>query len=73
MSKCKICGTSLKDDLFSFVTQDAVCSICKLKFIGGLPTTADLIAAARERLNLKDGEFLAQDNPQEAAKILGRK
>jgi hypothetical protein len=70
--KCKICGTELEDDLFSFVTQEPVCSICKIRYIGGLPTTAARIKAARERLELADGEYLEQDNPREAARILGR-
>jgi len=69
---CKICGTKLKDDLFSFVTQEPVCSICKMKYIGHLPTTPERIKAAREGLGLKDGEFLKQDNGEEARRILGR-
>ncbi len=73
MEKCEICGTSLGDDLFSFVTQEKVCSICKLKYIGGLPTTSGRIAEAREKLGLPDGEYLVQDNPKEASIILGRK
>lgn len=70
--KCAICGTSLEDDLFSAVTQEPVCSICKIKFIGGLPTSQALIAKARALLGLKDGEYLVQDNGAEAARILGR-
>lgn len=69
--KCEICGQPSKDDLFSYVTQEPVCSICKVKHIGGLPTTDARIAEARKRLGLKDGEYLNQDNPREAAKILG--
>ena len=70
---CRICGTPSKNDLFAFVTQEPVCSICKLKFIGGLPTTDKRVADAREKLGLKDGEYLQQDNGEEAARILGRK
>ncbi len=69
---CEICGKPKKDDLFSAVSGEPVCSICKIKFIGGLPTTNERIKAARERLSLKDGEFLLQDNGEEARKILGR-
>lgn len=72
MDKCAICGVPSKDDLFAYVTQEPVCSICKMKFIGGLPTTAERINAARERLQLKPGEFLKQDRGDEARKILGR-
>jgi len=70
--QCEICGKPREDDLFSAVTQERVCSICKLKYIGGLPTTSERIAKARETLGLKDGEFLQQDNGEEARKILGR-
>jgi len=69
--KCQICGKPSKDDLFSYVTQEPVCSICKLRFIGGLPTSPELISKARTSLGLKDGEFLQQDNAEEAKKILG--
>lgn len=72
MSCCQICGTPSKDDLFSAVTQEPVCSICKVKYIGGMPTTSEGITAARKILRLKDGEFLKQDNGEEARKILGR-
>ena len=48
MSGCKICNTPLGEDLFSAVTGEDVCSICKNNHIGGLPTTPALIAAARE-------------------------
>ena len=72
MRRCKICGKPQKDDLFSAVTNELVCSICKLKFIGGLPTTPQRIQAARERLGLSEGEYLVQDNTKEAARILGR-
>ena len=73
MRKCEICGTPRKDDLFSAVTGEKVCSICKVKFIGGLPTTTERINAARKRLNLSDGDYLVQNNPEEAARILGRR
>jgi len=72
MSKCEICGQPRKADLFSAVTGEPVCSICKLKHIGGLPTTTERINNAREKLGLRDGEYLSQDNTEEAAKILGR-
>jgi len=73
MEQCGICGKPRLDDLFSYVTGESVCSICKIKFIGGLPTIKERIDAARMRLGLKDGEFLKQDNGAEAARILGRR
>jgi len=73
MANCEICGTPRENDLFSAVTGERVCSICKLKFIGGLSTNSRLIDAARARLGLSEGEYLVQDNPKEAAKILGRR
>ena len=72
MEKCKICGIALEVDLFSVVTRESVCSICKLKFVGGLPTTQMRIDKVREKLGLGEGEYLNQDNPKEAARILGR-
>jgi len=72
MGRCKICGQPKGDDLFSAVTGEEVCSICKLKFIGGLPTTTERINIARKALGLNDGEYLNQDNPKEASRILGR-
>ena len=69
---CQICGKPSKDDLFSYVTNEPVCSICKIKFIGGLPSR-DRIVGVREKLGLKEGEYLKQDNAAEAARILGRK
>ena len=72
MELCEICGKPREDDLFSAVTGEIVCTICKIKFIGGLPTTIALVEKARKSLGLKDGEYLDQDNPAEAAKILGR-
>ncbi len=73
MPKCEICGTPQKDDLFADVTGDRVCSICKVKFIGGLPTSSERIASARSSLGLRDGDVLSQDRGKEAARILGRK
>lgn len=70
--KCQICGTQLKDDLFSFVTGEKVCSLCKINHIGGLPTTGKRIKEARERLGLGDGEYLEVDRQNEAKAILGR-
>jgi hypothetical protein len=72
MRRCAICGTDLGADLFAAVTGEKCCAICKLKFIGGLPTSDDRIAAARLRLGVADGEFLQQDNAAEASRILGR-
>lgn len=69
--KCKICGTELSNDLFSAVTGEKVCSVCKIYHIGGLPTTEERIAAARLALGLADGEYLKQDNADEARRILG--
>jgi len=72
MSDCAICGTDLSKDLFASVTDDSVCCICKVKYIGGL-SSRDRIPVVRASLGLKDGEYLAQDNAQEAARILGRR
>ena len=69
---CKICNTPLGKDLFSAVTGEDVCSLCKHNYIGGLPTTPERIAAARKRLGLADGEYLDQDRGAEARRILGR-
>lgn len=71
MMNCQICGVPLKDDLFSFVTQEPVCSICKIKYIWGQSTPAR-IAAVRLQLGLKEGEYVQQDRGAEARKILGR-
>ena len=70
--KCRICGKALKDDLFSSVAKEPVCCVCKIKYIGWLPSTQTRIDAARESLGLKDGEYLAQDYGAECGKILGR-
>ena len=70
---CAICETPLKNDLFAAVTGEPVCSICKINYIGGLPTTPERIQSACDTLGLKDGEFLSQDNAAEAARILGMK
>lgn len=72
MNNCAICGTELARDLFAYVTQEPVCAICKLKYIGGLPTSAERIASVRKQMGLEDGQFLQQDNGEEARKILGR-
>lgn len=72
MEQCKICGTNLAADLFSAVTQEPVCSICKIKYIGGLPTTENRVLAARQQLSLADGQYLQQNRGREAARILGR-
>ncbi len=72
MENCEICGKPRQDDLFSAVTGEIVCSICKIKFIGGLPTTLERVNDARKKLGLKDGEYLDQDNAAEASRILGK-
>ena len=69
---CAICDTKLSNDLFSAVTGEPVCSICKHNYIGGLPTTEGLIIKARARLDLKDGEYLEMDRAAEARRMLGR-
>lgn len=66
---CQICG---KSDLFTDVTGEPSCSICTIKFVGGLPQTRERIKEIRVRLGLNDGEYLKQDNAAEAARILGR-
>ena len=71
--RCAICGADLGNDLFASVTGEKCCAICKVKFIGGLPTSDERIAAARVRLGITDGEYLQQDNGAEAARILGRR
>lgn len=73
MKRCAVCGNNLGNDLFASVTGEKCCAICKVKFIGGLPTSDELIAQARARLGLGDGEYLQQDNGAEAARILGRR
>jgi recombinational DNA repair protein (RecF pathway) len=70
MKKCAICGAQLGEDLFSAVTGEPVCSICKLKYIGGLPTSRARIDKAREILGLSAGQYLNQNNAEEASKIL---
>lgn len=72
MGRCEICGTELRTDLFAFITREPCCAICKVKFIGGLPTTPERVASTRTTLGLNDGEFLSQGNGAEAATILGR-
>lgn len=72
MKRCAICGTNLGDDLFAAVTGESCCSICKVKFIGGLPTSSERVAQARARLGLETGTYLEQDRGAEAARILGR-
>lgn len=72
MSRCAICGTDNSKDLYVCVTSEKVCSICKVKFVGGLPTTDKRIENVRASLGLQPGEFLSQDRGEEARKILGR-
>lgn len=73
MSACAICNTPQKSDLFAAVTGEPVCSICKISYIGGLPSTPDRIALVRQMLGLKDGEFLKHDRGAEARRILDRR
>lgn len=70
---CKICNVASKDDLFADVTGEPVCSICKLSYVGGLPSTPERIALARQMLGLKDGEFLRHNRGAEARRILDRR
>ena len=70
---CKICNEPSKNDLFSYVTRDQVCSLCKLQFIGGLPTTEQRITTARAKLLLNPGEFWVRDRAADAKAILGYK
>ena len=72
MERCEICGEPRENDLFSAVTQERVCSICKLKYIGGFSTTPERIDKVRESFGLIDGQYLEQNNPDKASKILGR-
>lgn len=72
MKDCGICGNPGNNDLFSYVTQEPVCSLCKINYIGGLPTTPERVQKAREALGLKDGEYLRVDRGAEAKRILGR-
>jgi len=73
MKSCAICGTDLGNDLFASVTGEKCCCICKVKFIGGLPTSDERIAQARTRLGLAVGAYLQQDNGAEASRILGHR
>jgi len=73
VKRCAVCGNDLGNDLFASVTGEKCCAICKLKFIGGLPTSDERIAAARAKLGLADGDYLQQDNGAEAARILGHR
>lgn len=72
MRICAICDNDLGSDLFASVTGEKCCAICKLKYIGGLPTSPERIAQVRERLGLQAGQHLHQDNGAEASRILGR-
>jgi hypothetical protein len=69
--QCAICGTELKKDLFAAVTGEKVCSICKIRFIGGLPTTVERIAKVRNAFGLEEGQFISLDRGEEARRILG--
>jgi hypothetical protein len=67
---CQICGA--KGDLFLEVTGEPACSICTVKYVGGGMQTPERITQVRQALNLKPGEYLQQDNYQEARRILRR-
>ena len=71
--RCAVCGTDLGGDLFASVTREKCSAICKVRFIGGLPTSDERITAVRANLGLLDGEYLVQDNGAEAARILGHR
>jgi hypothetical protein len=71
--RCAVCGDDLGKDLFASVTGEKCCCICKVKYIGGLPTSDERIAQARGRLGLGDGEYLQHDRGKEAAAILGHR
>jgi len=58
MSCCGICGKPTDQDLYSYVTMEKVCSLCKIQFIGGLPTTDEKIQKVRKSLKLNEGEYL---------------
>lgn len=70
---CAICNTPSVDDLFAYVTQEPVCAICKVSYVGGLPSTPERIELARRMLGLKAGEFLKHDRGAEARRILDRR
>ena len=72
MKVCEICGKPQEDDLFSFVTQGPLCSVCTVKYGGRFGPTKESVKAVREELGLKNGEYLKQDNAEEARRILGR-
>jgi hypothetical protein len=71
--KCAICGTDLSVDLYATVAQEPVCAVCKINWIGGLPTTQERIDQVRAKLLLRPGEYIQQNNAEQAALILGRK
>ena len=65
---CKICNAT---DMYTEVTMKKVCAICTVKLVGGIDTDKR-IEEVRVALGLKDGEFLKQNNAEEARKILGK-
>jgi hypothetical protein len=68
MGRCRICGTDLEKDLFSYVAQKPVCCICTAAYVGGDFSEAK-IEAVRKFLQLAPGEYL----PAEAlAMVAGR-
>lgn len=73
MSNCQICTEPIINDLYAYVTGEPVCSLCKIKYVGGLPSTPQRIELVREMLGLKPGEFLKMDRVAEARRILDRR
>ena len=48
---CQICGIKENDDLFLYVNGGRACSICTIKFVGGLPATEERVQYQKQ---LKD-------------------
>lgn len=72
MNQCRICGTDLSKDLFSYVAQKPTCCICTAAYVGGDFSEAK-IEAVRKFLRLAPGEYLSKEASQEVAShILGR-
>jgi len=71
VKQCRICGTDLEKDLFAYVAQKPVCCICTVKFVGG-DFSEERISLLRGMMQLKDGEYLEQDNGLEASRIVRR-
>jgi hypothetical protein len=72
MKQCRICGTDLEKDLFSYVAQKPTCCICTASFVGGDFSEAR-IEGVRKVLNLGPGEYLSERDTQLlAVGLLGR-